>query len=261
MVADEDPGGGPRLRGLIIDWGGVLTVPLDAAMTRWAAADGVQYEHYIDVLRTWARFGPPSPDDPNDPDEPHDPDGAPERSHPNDRHDAAPAADPPPVGPDPTSPIAYLERGEITPGEFETELVSALATRGSVVPAAGLLDRMLGGLDQLGDMLGLVRRVHAAGVRTALLSNSWGDHYPEHTWEGLFDAVVISRRVGMRKPEEQIFRHTADLLGLRPEQCVMVDDMAHNVRAAVAAGMVGVLHRGFEETAGELEVLFGLALR
>jgi putative hydrolase of the HAD superfamily len=65
----------------------------------------------------------------------------------------------------------------------------------------------------------------------------------------------------MRKPEARIFRHTADLLGLRPEDCVMVDDLPHNVRGAVAAGMVGVLHHSYEETALELEALFDLPLR
>lgn len=222
-MADEQPRTGPRLRGLIVDWGGVLTVPLDAVMSRWAASDGIEFEHFREVLRGWAPLDPA------------------ELTH--------------------TSPIQHLERGEITPREFEQALVDELATRGSTVSAAGLLQRMLSGLDQVPDMLGLIRRAHAAGLRTALLSNSWGDRYPEHTWEGLFDAVVISARVGMRKPEARIFQHTAELLGLRPEECVMVDDFPHNISGAVATGMVGVLHRSYEETAVELEVLFGLPLR
>jgi FMN phosphatase YigB (HAD superfamily) len=41
----------------------------------------------------------------------------------------------------------------------------------------------------------------------------------------------------------------------------MVDDLPHNISAAVAAGMVGVLHRSYDETAGELEVLFDRPLR
>ena len=120
---------------------------------------------------------------------------------------------------------------------------------------------MLGGLATLDDdMLGLVRRARAAGVRTALLSNSWGDHYPEELWDGLFDAVVISGRVGMRKPDERIFRHAAGLLHLEPAECVMVDDLPHNVAGAVAAGMVGVLHTSYGATLAELEVLFDIPL-
>jgi HAD superfamily hydrolase (TIGR01509 family) len=99
------------------------------------------------------------------------------------------------------------------------------------------------------------------GVKTALLSNSWGEHYPEHLWVGAFDAVVISGRVGMRKPDAEIFQHTAELLHLEPERCVMVDDLAANIHGAVAAGMVGVLHVSYEQTVDELEVLFDLPLR
>jgi len=102
----------------------------------------------------------------------------------------------------------------------------------------------------------MVRRSREQGLRTALLSNSWGDHYPEALWDGLFDAVVISGRVGMRKPDPEIFLHAADLLGLQPAQCVMVDDLPHNARGAVAVGMVGVLHRSYPETLAELEALF-----
>ena len=53
----------------------------------------------------------------------------------------------------------------------------------------------------------------------------------------------------------------ADLLGVDPAECVMVDDLAGNIRGAVAAGMVGVLHKSYEETAEELEILFDRKLR
>jgi epoxide hydrolase-like predicted phosphatase len=159
------------------------------------------------------------------------------------------------------TPVHQLERGEISPAEFERALAGALGARGSRVEAEGLLDRMLGDLAELSDdMLGLVVRARRAGLRTALLSNSWGDHYPDALFQGLFDSVVISGRVGMRKPEERIFLHTARELGLAPGRCVMVDDLPANVRAAAAAGMVGVLHRSYRQTVEELEILFGIPL-
>jgi HAD superfamily hydrolase (TIGR01509 family) len=162
----------------------------------------------------------------------------------------------------PASPVHALERGEIGIEDFERLLAAALGERGSVVQAEGLLTRVLSGLAELrDDMLGLVRRARHAGIRTALLSNSWGDHYPEEEWEGAFDVVVISGRVGMRKPETEIFEHTADLLGVPVDECVMVDDLAANIRGAVAAGMVGVLHKSYEDTAEELEILFDRRLR
>jgi putative hydrolase of the HAD superfamily len=71
----------------------------------------------------------------------------------------------------------------------------------------------------------------------------------------MFDVVVISGEVGMRKPEPRIFAHTLAELGLAADECVFVDDHEANIRAAAALGLVGVWHRTYEQTAAELEVL------
>jgi FMN phosphatase YigB (HAD superfamily) len=76
----------------------------------------------------------------------------------------------------------------------------------------------------------------------------------------LFDVIVLSGDVGMRKPDADIYLHTASLLDLPPAACVFVDDLVVNVRGAVRAGMVGVHHRSAAETTAELAVLFGSAL-
>ena len=239
------------LRGLIVDWGGVLTGSLDSAMAGWAATDGVDFEHFRSVMRAWV--GSRRPEDVEDAEAAASvlTEGA--------VADLEQASD---VGAAGTSPVHRFERGELDAGEFERALAQELAGRGSPVEAHGLLRRMLAGLEQLDpDMLDLVRHAHDGGLKTALLSNSWGgDHYPEKLWDGLFDAVVISGRVGMRKPDARIFEHTAGLLGLPPSACVMVDDLPHNVRAAVAAGMVGVRHTDYATTLAELEALFELPL-
>ncbi len=243
-----------RLQGLIVDWGGVLTPSLDAAMAAWAQADGVDFEHFREVMRAWV--GPRPADGPADDLPAPDPGAPPQPERPvavlEEAPDASGAA---------LSPVHRLERGEITPAEFEDELAERLAERGSPVVAQGLLGRMLAGLAHLdAGMLGVVRSAHDGGVRTALLSNSWGNHYPDELFDGIFDAVVISGRVGMRKPDAEIFRHTAELLGLDPAACVMVDDLPQNVRGAVAAGMVAVQHTDVDSTRAELEVLLGMPL-
>jgi HAD superfamily hydrolase (TIGR01509 family) len=316
-----------QLTALIVDWGGVLTDPLDTAMTTWATADGVDFAHFVDVMKSWVGSSGSGPVASGGADgaggapagataDAVAAGGEPTGDHARGAADGRPggaagarpggaadgqaggemagtgadggsgagggaaddraaddrAADPRVIaeledaarlGLVPTSPVHALERGEISIEEFEQRLAAALAERGSVVEADGLLGRLLGGLAELrDDMLGLVRRARRSGLRTALLSNSWGDsNYPEEEWEGAFDVVVISGRVGMRKPEAEIFLHTANLLGVPPEQCVMVDDLAGNIQGAVAAGMVGVLHKSYEETAEELEILFDRTLR
>jgi putative hydrolase of the HAD superfamily len=72
----------------------------------------------------------------------------------------------------------------------------------------------------------------------------------------MFDVVVISGEVGMRKPEPEIFAHTLALLGRPAHECVFVDDLPHNVDAAVELGIVGVRHTSYQETLLELEALF-----
>ena len=249
-MAGEQPADAPQaaarrpaersLRGLIVDWGGVLTAPLSDAMLSWAKQEEVPIDTFNDVMRNWLGSAAMMPGA----DQPGDADG--------DVRETAPA-------PQANSPVHDLERGLLTPSDFEIILAGELRQRGADVVSDGLLTRLLAGLAELhDDMLGLVRAARRKGVKTALLSNSWGEHYPEHRWAGAFDAVVISGRVGMRKPDRDIFVHTAELLGLEPAECVMVDDLPRNVEAAVAAGMVGVLHKSFDETRTELDILLDL---
>ena len=110
-------------------------------------------------------------------------------------------------------------------------------------------------------MYDTIRTLRAAGFSTALLSNSWGcDEYPRADFPGLFDTVVLSGEVGMRKPEKEIFLHAAQTLGLAPAECVFVDDMEPNVAAAQACGMTGVLHTETATTARALQDLLGVPL-
>ena len=110
-------------------------------------------------------------------------------------------------------------------------------------------------------MYEIIRTLRTAGFSTALLSNSWGgDEYPRADFPALFDAVVISGEVGMRKPEPGIFLHAAEALGLDPRECAFVDDVAANVAAAAACGMTGVLHTEPSATAAALAGLFGVPL-
>jgi epoxide hydrolase-like predicted phosphatase len=204
------------MQGLIVDWGGVLTMPIHTAIGSWLKVTGVDREHYGAVLGRWV--GPSSGQ---------------------------------------MSPVHRLERGELAVEEFEHLLSAALAKEGSTVEAQGLVSTMLGDLAIYEDsMTSLVTRAHAAGIRTGLLSNSWGNDYDRSDWHQMFDAVVISGEVGMRKPEREIFELTLDRIGLPAGECVFIDDIPHNVAAAAEAGLVGIVHRTFEETAGELEALF-----
>ena len=159
------------------------------------------------------------------------------------------------------SPAHDLESGRLPAVEFERLLAERLRAADGTGPAAeGLLTRMFAGFRAAPGMLGVLRNARRQGLRTALLSNSWGADYDRDGWEELFDSVVISGEVGLRKPEPEIFLLTARRLGVEPEQCVFVDDLAINVRGATKVGMVGVHHTSVEATVEELEILFGVPL-
>ena len=64
----------------------------------------------------------------------------------------------------------------------------------------------------------------------------------------------------MRKPEEAIFRHAAEGLGLDPGECVFIDDLEANVAAAVACGMTGVHHTEAAQTVAAVQDLLGVPL-
>lgn len=140
------------------------------------------------------------------------------------------------------SEIGRLERGELAVDEFEVHLAAALAERGYDVPSDGLAGRIHGQMVPAGRLWDATRIARRAGIRTALLSNSWGvDGYPSDLFDDHFDVVVISAAVGIRKPDPAIWHLTCERLGVGPGACVFVDDLERNLAVARSLGMVGIL--------------------
>lgn len=209
-----------RVRAVIFDWGGVITSPILDTVAAWLEADGIDRDSYVAAMRPWVEqaYGPGTAE----------------------------------------SPIHALERGELSDEEFEATLAELLVgVDGAPVVADGLLGRMFAASVLQEEMLALIRDLRRCGIRTGLLSNSWGakDGYPRHLFSDLFDDVVISGEVGMRKPEQRIFRLATARLGLMPTECAFVDDVEGNVVAARALGLVAVHHTEPALTRSELLAL------
>ena len=150
-----------------------------------------------------------------------------------------------------------LERGELTGDEFAPRF----AARIGVERSDGLVERLFAGVGPDERMLDAVRRARGAGVRTALVSNSWGaERYDRDELDELFDAIVISGDVGMHKPEAEIFMLTAERIEVPPGECVLVDDLRENCAGAERVGMTAILHRGADSTLPRLEQLLGVDL-
>jgi putative hydrolase of the HAD superfamily len=160
--------------------------------------------------------------------------------------------------PEARSLLYALEVGELSEAEYEPKLAAVLG-----VQADGLVDRLFGGMRPDAEMIEGVRAARRAGVRTGMLSNSWGDdRYDRAQLAELFDAWVISAEVGLRKPDPKIYELAAERLGLVPSACVFVDDLGGNLKPAAALGMATVLHGGdADATLRRCGVLLGVSLR
>ena len=152
--------------------------------------------------------------------------------------------------------LRRLEKGELDAPEFEPLFAERIGVKGDRVD--GLVERLFAGVGPEDRMLAAVKSAHDNGIRTGLISNSWGGsgiHYDGTPLEELFDAVVISGDVGMHKPQPEIFRLGAERIDVPPEECVFVDDLRENCAGAEAVGMTAILHRGPDSTLPELEKL------
>jgi len=174
----------------------------------------------------------------------------------NDFARLAPHADPAEVlrhaiGPyheDHDHPWHRVERGELDMAEWYTLTVAALAEAGIevVIPTSGSVL-----FTPNEPVLEVVREVRAAGGRTAVVTNNVREL--SDTWrpvlplDELFDTVVDSCEVGLRKPNPAIYVLACERLGVAPERAVLLDDIESNLRGAEAAGLRGI-HVGPDPT-------------
>jgi epoxide hydrolase-like predicted phosphatase len=154
--------------------------------------------------------------------------------------------------------LIAFEEGRLEEAEFELSLGQLLG----VASAEGLIDRLFSGSAPEDSMVQAVRVARSAGIRTGLISNSWGSHrYPRKLLAELFDGIVISGEVGIRKPAPRIYELGAQAVGVDPGECVFVDDLPFNLAPARELGMAVVHHTGADTTIEELELLLGTPLR
>ena len=164
-------------------------------------------------------------------------------------------------------PFTLVETGRIPLEEFDRRVAGLVNDRlGTRIAHENLKVRLFSGAGPDEAMIGAVRTARTNGVPTGLVSNSWGGNYGEGGYQRamfdeLFDAVVISGEVGLRKPQPEIYLLAAGRLRAEPFDCVFVDDFKVNSDGAAAVGMLGVHHRTADETLPRLESFLGVALR
>ena len=153
-------------------------------------------------------------------------------------------------------PLFELERGEISEEEFGTRLGEGLERE---LDLRHLRDAYFEGLRPNARMIDYMRGLRERGLRMALCTNNvreweplWRAKLPE--LDQIFEIVVDSAFVGMRKPEPGIYELTVERLGgLRAEECLFVDDIELNCEAARELGMTAVRFEHSDQAIAELE--------
>jgi epoxide hydrolase-like predicted phosphatase len=161
-------------------------------------------------------------------------------------------------------PLFEIERGRISEAYFLETLTRELEPELGHGPELHRFSEIyFDALEVNEPMIGLMRDVKDRGLRTALLTNNIREWEP--LWRAMlpvdeiFEVVVVSAFVDMRKPEPEIYELTIERLGdgIEPADCLFVDDVEHNVDAARDLGMQTVHFQSNEQAIREIEAALG----
>ena len=164
------------------------------------------------------------------------------------------------------NPLFDLEVGAISEAEFLAALERELSAElGRAVSLDGFGERYMAALSVNADLIAYFRELRAAGIRLAICTNNvreWSSRWRAMLpVEDLFEAVVDSSFVGVRKPDPAIYELVLERLGLPAAACAFVDDLERNVDAARALGFAGVHFRDTAQAIGELRDLLDASSR
>jgi putative hydrolase of the HAD superfamily len=151
-------------------------------------------------------------------------------------------------------PLFELEKGNVSEEEFNRRLGEALGR-----PVGSMRETYFANLHPNEPMIELMRELRDGGMRMALLTNNvreWEPHWRAKLpdVDDIFEVIVDSAFVGLRKPDPAIYELTLERLGdgLRAAECVFVDDFEVNCQAAAELGMTAVQYRDAEQAIAEV---------
>jgi len=202
------------IRAIVSDFGGVLTTPLSGSFQGFADQSGVELAALGQALAAV-----------------HERDG--------------------------TNPLYELECGRLSESAFVESLRASLCELlGREVELAAFADTLWEGLVANETMIAFMASLRADGYRMALLTNNVREW--ELRWRALapiddiFELVVDSAFVGVRKPDPEIYELTVTGLGVPAAECLFIDDIEVNCIAAQEAGMAAVWFRDTDQAIADV---------
>lgn len=166
-----------------------------------------------------------------------------------------------------TNAWARFERSEVDFEEF-CDLFEAEAREfGHEVAARDIMPLLAGEIRP--EMVEAVRRC-SERLKTAVLTNNWVsfDDFPNTAHAAgrnevlaMFEAIIESSVVGVRKPDVRFYEIACDAVGVQPHECVFLDDLGVNLKPAKAMGMTTIKVLNAAQAINELEQVVGFPLR
>jgi putative hydrolase of the HAD superfamily len=208
------------IRAVVCDFGGVLTTPLEGSFQAFADVSGIPLEAIAAALEALEKR-------------------------------------------DGVHPLHELECGRVSEASFMAAVAAQIAeTLGREVAMHDFTERYFAGLRPNVPMIELMSSLRGEGYRMALLTNNVREWEPY--WralapvEEIFEHVVDSAFVGMRKPDREIYDLAVARLDVAPEACLFVDDLERNCVAAREIGMSTVVYRSAEQATAEIRAVLGV---
>jgi putative hydrolase of the HAD superfamily len=165
---------------------------------------------------------------------------------------------------------ARFERSELTLQQFDTDFGDETAAAGHRVRGAEVVKLLYGAVRPA--MVEALRKV-GEHYTTACLTNNvntgaghglpTSDERAEEVIRvlGMFDHVIESRKLGVRKPERRFYELALAQLAIDPREAVYLDDLGINLKPARAMGMTTIKVDSAPQALADLEDVLGLALR
>ncbi len=161
---------------------------------------------------------------------------------------------------------AKLERSEVDPAGFAQLFEAEALALGHQLSGAAVLDLLAGDLRP--EMVEAIRRIKASPLKLACLTNNFrqGSHGREPVGgepevKSLFDHMIESAVIGIRKPEPDFYRRALEIVGVEAAEAVFLDDLGINLKPARAMGMTTIKVVDPDQALTELEQATGLDLR